>query len=307
VNLFPKASIRFKMGAQRGLRFGYEGTTRQPTLQQIQPVRENTDPLNIQVGNPNLKQEFNHNINVNFNDYKVLTGRALYFNAGMNLINNAISGSDKVDSVGRRVYQFVNVDGNINYYAYSGIWFKIKKLNLNVNAGLNANGGKVNNFINGLRNTNNYATLGGDLGFNYDKENKYSFYFSGRPSFTRSTSSIRPDVITRYWTVDNEFNATYQLPKKFEINASLNYNWRQKTDVFGQNRNVWLLGGWIAKKFWKNDAGELRFSMNDILNQNIGFQRNAASNFISENTYQTIRRYWLLGFTWNFNRSPGTK
>lgn len=307
VNLFPKASIRFKMGAQRGLSFNYNGTTRQPTLQQIQPIRENADPLNIQVGNPNLKQEFNHNIRMNFNDYKVLTGRALYFNAGMNLIDNAISGSDKVDSVGRRVYQFVNVDGNINYYAYTGIWFKIKKLKLNVNAGLNANGGKVNNFINGLRNTNTYSTLGGDLGFNFDKENKYSFYFSSRPSFTNSKSTIRPDVVTKYWTVDNELNANYQLPKKFEVNASLNYSWRQKTDVFGQNRNVWLLGGWVGKKFWKNDAGEIRFSMNDILNQNIGFQRNAASNFISENTYQTLKRYWLLGFTWNFNRNPGSK
>lgn len=307
VNLFPKASIRFKMGAQRGLSFNYNGTTRQPTLQQIQPVRENTDPLNIQAGNPNLKQEFNHNFGMNFNDYKVLTGRALYFNAGMNLIDNAISGSDKVDSVGRRVYQFVNVDGNINYYAYSGIWFKIKKLKLNVNLGVNANGGKVNNFINGFRNTNTYATLGSDFGLNYDRENKYSFNFSSRPSYTTSKSTIRPDVITKYWTIDNEVNTNFQLPKKFELNASLAYSWRQKTDVFGQNRNVWLLGGWLGKKFWKNDAGELRFSMNDILNQNIGFQRNAASNFISENTYQTIKRYWLLSFTWNFSKNPGSK
>ncbi|MBZ5856195.1 outer membrane beta-barrel family protein [Flavihumibacter profundi] len=307
VNLFPKANIRFKMGAQRGLRFSYNGSTRQPTLQQIQPIAENTDPLNIQVGNPNLKQEFRHNFNAFFNDYKVLTSRNIYLNGGMDLVENAISGNDFVDSVGRRVYQFVNVNGNINYFLYGGYWFQLKKLKVNINSGLNANGGKINNFINGIKNTNTYYTLGGNLGAYYDKEKKFSMNIETRPSFTNSKSSVRPDIITKYWTVDNEFSTTVQLPYKFEVNSSLMYNWRQKTDLFGKDRNIWLWNGWLGKKFWKNDAGELRFIMNDILNQNVGYQRNAASNFVSENTYLTLKRYWLLSFTWNFSKNPGAK
>ncbi|ULQ53938.1 outer membrane beta-barrel family protein [Flavihumibacter fluvii] len=307
INLFPKASIRFKMGAQRGLRFAYNGSTRQPTLQQIQPIAENTDPLNIQVGNPNLKQEFRHNFTTFFNDYKVMTSRNVYVNIGMNLIENAISGNDFVDSLGRRVYQFVNVNGNIDYFLYTGYWYQIKKWKLNINSGLSANGGKINNYINKIKNTNTYYTLGGNVGMWYEKEKKYSINFEFRPSYTNSKSSIRPDVVTRYWVIDNELSTTIQLPRKFEFNTSLNYNWRQKTDVFGKDRNVFLWNGWLGKKFWKNDAGEIRFTMNDILNQNVGFQRNASSNFISENTYTTLRRYWLLSFTWNFSKSPGAK
>jgi hypothetical protein len=61
---------------------------------------------------------------------------------------------------------------------------------------------------------------------------------------------------------------------------------------------------YLAKKFWKNKSGEVRISVFDILDQNIGVQRNASSNFISENSYNTIRRYWLLSFTWNFTKNP---
>ncbi|WP_290790978.1 outer membrane beta-barrel family protein [Flavihumibacter sp. UBA7668] len=306
-NFFPKANIRFKMGAQRGLNLRYNGQTSQPTLQQIQPILENTDPLNIQVGNPNLKQEFRHNIGLNYNDYKVLTGRSLYFNGGINFIDNAISRADNVDDQGRRQFSFVNVDGNYNYYLYTGYWKELKKIKANFNFSLNFNGGKNNNFVNQVKNTNKYSTLGGQVGFFKQKEKKYEVDMSFGPNYTRNVSSLRPDVVTKYWTTDTRLGATVFFLKDFEFNSNINYQWRQKTDVFGQDRNVILWNAHVAKKFLKKKTAEIRLSINDILNQNIGFQRSASSNFISENTYSTLRRYWLLGVIWNFSRNPGQK
>ncbi len=306
-NFFPRANIRFKMGAQRSLSLNYNGNTRQPNLQQLQPIRENTDPLNIQVGNPDLKQEFRHNINFNFNDYKVLSGRYMYINSGINLVDNAISSSTNLDTEGKRTSMFINMDGNYNYYSSAGFWMQFKKISMNVNSYLFYNGGKNNNLVNGIKNTNNYSNLGLRLGVGKSKEKKYNVNLEFGPQLTQSKSSVRPDVITRFWTASTELNGMIYLPHEFEISNELSYNYRQKTDVFGEDRNVWLWNAYVAKKFWKNKNGELRFSMNDILNQNIGFQRNASSNFISENTYLSLRRYWLMSFIWNFNRSPGGK
>ncbi|KYP15923.1 outer membrane beta-barrel protein [Flavihumibacter sp. CACIAM 22H1] len=174
-NFFPKANIRFKMGAQRGLNLRYNGQTAQPTLQQIQPIRENTDPLNIQVGNPNLKQEFRHNIGLNYNDYKVLTGRNIYFSGGFNFIDNAISRADNVDDQGRRQFSYVNVDGNYNYYIYSGYWKELKKIKTNFNFSLNYNGGKNNNFVNNVKNTNTYSTVGARTGIYKTKAKKIQY------------------------------------------------------------------------------------------------------------------------------------
>jgi len=307
VNFFPKANIRFKMGAQRGLTVNYNGSTRQPSIQQIQPVVDNTDTRNIQLGNPDLKQEFRHSINAFYNDYKVLNGRNLYFNGGLNLVDNAIS-QNVTDTAGKRYYRSVNVDGNMNYWIYTGYWRQFKKLKLNVNTGLNANGGKNNNFVNGQKNTSTYSTVGANFSLWKEKDKVYSLSLETSPSRTKSKSSINPDLITKYWTIDNEFSGSiYKLPYKLEANTNMTYSWRQKTDVFGEDRNVWLWNASLAKKFWKNNSGELRFSINDILNQNVGFRRNATSNIISENTYINLRRYWLLSFTWNFSRNPGSK
>lgn len=304
-NFFPKANIRFKMGAQRNLSLRYNGSTSQPSLQQLQPIVENTDPLNIQVGNPNLKQEFRHNLNLNFGDYKVMTGRNIYMNVGFNFIDNAISRADNVDDQGRRQFSYVNVDGNFNYYLYTGYWKELKKIKSNINVGLNMSGGKNNNFVNDVKNTNTYTSAGGELGFYKQVDKKYNIEIAFNPNYTRNISSLRPDVVTKYWTTDTRFGGSVFFLKDFEFNSSMNYMWRQKTDVFGEDRNVVLWNAFLSRKFLKKKTAEIRLSINDILNQNIGFQRSANSNFISENTYSTLRRYWLLGVIWNFSRNPG--
>ncbi len=95
-----------------------------------------------------------------------------------------------------------------------------------------------------------------------------------------------------------------QLPHKFEINTEIEYNLRQKTVVFDQNNNVFLWNGYIGRKFLKNDKGMIRFSANDILNQNKGYNRVINTNVLREDTYQTLTRYFLLSFVWNFSKTP---
>jgi hypothetical protein len=302
-NFFPKANFRYNFGPQRRLAMNYNGNTRQPTLEQLQPIRENTDPLNIRIGNPDLTQEFRHSVNLNFSDYKVLTSRHVYISVNYAFVDNAISSRTTVNKSGERTTQYVNVDGNYNLRGYSGYWKQIKKLNLNL--GVNADFGisRNTNFINGSENVsdNNSGSIG--LNLNYDKEKKYSFSLNPRFGYTKSKSSTSP-VITQYWTSDNQVDATVELPWKMQINTNAEISLREKTDVFVDNNNVIRWNAWLSKKFWKSNSGEIRFAIYDILDQNIGFRRSAIDNIISENTYDTFRRYWLLSFTWNFTKNP---
>lgn len=306
LNLFPRATFRYNFGPQRRINLNYNGNTRQPSLEQIQPIRENTDPLNIQIGNADLKQEFRHNMNISFSDYKVLTSRNVYLSASFSFVDNAISSRSTVDSANRRTTQYVNVDGNYNLNLWFGYWFQIKKLKLNI--GFNGGGfkGKFYNFVNNRENVNDNGNLNISMDIWHDKENKYSFGISPRFTWNTSKSSLRPDVVTQYWTSESDVNATVHLPWKLELNSNATFFLRQKTDVFTRDLNTVRWNAYLAKKFWKNSAGEIRMSVFDILDQNIGFQRNANSNFISENTYTTIRRYWLLSFTWNFTKNAAT-
>ena len=303
-NLFPRAVFRYNFGPQKRFSMNYNGNTRQPSLEQIQPLRENTDPLNITMGNPDLKQEFRHSVSVSYNDYKILTSRNMYFSAYYAFIDNAISSDVTVDNAGKRTTRFVNVDGNYTFNAYTGYWKQIKKLDLNIGVNANFNFNRNTNFVNGTQNTNTYRAGSVGMNFNHDKEKKYSFSINPRFGYTTSQSSIRKDVKTRYWTSENQVDATIELPWKLQFNTNAEINLREKTDVFDNNNNVVRWNTWLAKKFWKNNAGELRFAIFDILNQNLGLRRNANANFITENRFDTFRRYWLLSFTWNFTKNP---
>jgi hypothetical protein len=106
-----------------------------------------------------------------------------------------------------------------------------------------------------------------------------------------------------YWSTSLNGSATVYLPWKTQINANANLNVREKTDAFPQNRNVYLLNGSFSKKIFKDDAGLLSFEMKDVLNQNLGFSRDINESYIQQRTYQTIQRFWLLSFTWNFSKN----
>ena len=299
-NLFPKASFRYKIKPQTGFSLNYNGSTNQPTLQQIQPILDNSNTLNIQIGNPNLKQEFRHSLNFNFNDFKILSGRSIWISGGYQATDNAISTSSFV-SKGVRTTQYVNVSGNYNFSVWAGYWLNFKKLNLRVGLSSGFNSGKFNNYIDSLKNTNNNKSVDLSINFNLYKDNKYDIYLRPGWAYNNSRSSINPSAVTKYWTSESEAGATVQITKKLEINSELNVNIRQRTQVFTRNVNNTKWNAYIAQKFWKNNTGEIRLSVFDILDQNIGFSRNSQSNFILENTYNTIRRYWLVSFTWNFS------
>ena len=79
---------------------------------------------------------------------------------------------------------------------------------------------------------------------------------------------------------------------------------REKTPLFDKNNNVVKWNGWVGKKFLAKSQLELRASVLDILNQNIGYSREAQSGIITENTYNTIRRYGMLNLIWNFSHNP---
>jgi len=306
VNWYPQASLQYQFSQSRRLGFNYNGYTQQPSIQQIQPLQVNTDPLNITIGNPALKPEFVNNMSASFNDWKMLSERYIWLSANYRFTQNNIGSSYYVDSFGRRVNQAVNLNGNRSFSSNLNYNFKIKKidtrLGFNGDFSYDRNLSIVNNVLN-TTNSNNY-TFGIYIG--KSKEKKYDFNLSGSATHTSSQSSIQQSITTQYWTFDINPNFDIFLPLKFQIHSDCDFSFRQKTPVFTTNNNVIKWNAWFGKKFLKNDALLIKVIGNDLLDQNIGFSRSVNSNFISQNTYSTIRRYFMLSVVWNFTKS-GTK
>lgn len=302
LNVFPSATFNCKIGKQTSLYVSYQGSTTQPTINQIQPLRDNTDPYNVTIGNPALKQEFDHSVQVRFNDYKVMTGRYIWSSLSFTAMQGDITTSQVIVN-GRDTEQYINVDGNFNANLYTGGGFRIKKLNMYVGANISGNFYRNNNFINHVANLSNNTTGRFGLNFNYDKENKFEFRLNPSISYSNNKATLN-DYSTAYYTFTNEFSGSVQLPRKFEIGSSVDIMIREKTKVFTTNNDVVKWNAWIAKKLLKKGNLEARISVFDILNQNIGFMRNIYGTTVTENSYNTIRRYGMFNLIWNFNHTP---
>lgn len=303
-NLFPSAAINYKIGATKNLRISYNGSTRQPTLQQINPIQDLTNPLVIFKGNSSLEQLFDNDFNVTYNSYKPISGRSIYANAYYSYTFNDFANYDEVDNLGRKVYKTVNVDGNQNIGGYMHYYFKIPKLNLGMSQSLNGGFYKSSNFINSLPNINKNFNSTYDISIYYEKEEKYEFNFSPSISYNRSETSLRPDVVTEFFTYALYGSVNIQLPKKFEWYADAQWNIRQQTEVFNKNNNTIIVSAYVSYKFLKDENLLAKFGVEDLLNQNIGFRRNANNNYINENTYIVLRRYFMISLSYNFNNGP---
>lgn len=302
-NFFPRANIKWKMSQQRSLSVNYNGSTQQPTIDQIQPLQQNTDPLNITVGNAALRQEFEHSINANFNDYKVLSGTYIYSGVTANFVQDAISNAQTIDAARVRKYQYINVDGNYNGYLYGGMGKQIRKLEMRVGFNTNINVSRNNTIVNGAKNRSDNNSF--TLGLNISKEKEDAFEISYNPSvtFNNNTSSVN-NTTTNFFTYNQEIQIVVELPHHFEVGTDVDWNIRQRVAAFDRNNNVFKWNAYVSKKFLKNEQLELRAYMNDMLNQNLGFSRFGTGNTVTEQNYNTIRRYGMLSLVWNFTKAP---
>jgi hypothetical protein len=302
-NFIPSASFNYNPKQQRKVRFNYNGNTTNPTLQQIQPIIDNSDPLNIAVGNADLQQGFSNKFSFNASDYKVLKSRSIYLNANYTATNNAITNSSQVDANGRTVRKFVNVDGSFNYNINVGYGLDIYKgVNLGLRTGKNFN--RYINFVNDVKNINDNNGTEYTLNLNYWSDTWFNFYWQISATNNQSTSSIRANITTNFWSYSSYGNFNFNFKKaKTYISIENDINVYQKSVAFPDQRNIYLVSPSIRKVIGKKDQFELKLFAFDIFNQNNYVRRNISSNFISETTNNGIRRYFLLGFVYNFSKN----
>lgn len=143
INFLPNAIFEYKFSKQSSFRFSYDGSTRQPTVNQLQPILNNNDPLNLILGNPDLDIAFNNRISANFNSYKVLSGRSIWAYASYSFTNNDIVSDVSTDEAGKRILRYTNLEDKrpSNFYLSADYGAKIAstKIYWRVSAGGNGN------------------------------------------------------------------------------------------------------------------------------------------------------------------------
>ena len=304
-NFFPAANFTYKYKSNSNLRFTYQGATRQPTIDQLQPLRNNQDFFNQTLGNPDLKQSFTNSINISNNSYSILTETNLYQGISFRTTTNLISYNRDIDpESAKTVTKPINTNGNFSGNFYMGYGFKIKKIDLQVNLSPSASYNRSVNSINNKINNSTTLNSAFSVYLSKSKEKKYDINLSNSFSNSRN-STTQNDEIKSFNTNNLGLEVAVYFGEKWKLATDYNLSSRQKTVDFQTNLTNQLWNARLQRTF-KNDEFTAYFMVRDILNQNIGIRRFVSENTISEERNDRLKRYAMIGFTWNFKNKGET-
>ncbi|MFC3196788.1 outer membrane beta-barrel protein [Parapedobacter deserti] len=303
----PQLIWQYRFSQQKSLRLSYNGNNTQPAINQIQPVRVNDDPMNIVLGNPGLKPSYTNRFNVSYNSFKVLGNQYIYFSGGFSNTHNPIVSNTHTDSVGRSTFQYANLDDQspMNYYFYSNFSKNLKKWNLNVGAGLNTNGNVYYNLTNGELNRTQNSTYSASINIRQHIQKKYDFNMDVGPSYMLGKASLQRQQDNNGWGLNGNYSFNIYLPLKFQINSQGRYTYTAPTALFDEAFEQFIVDASVSKKFLPDETLRFGVGVNDIFNQNRGFNRSANNNFFTQNSYTTIARFLMFSLTWDFNKMGG--
>jgi len=303
-NLLPNALLQYDFSKYRNLRLQYITYTNQPSLSQLQPVPDNSDPLNIKAGNPGLKQEYYQSLRLNYISFDPFQRTSLFAMLNYNGIRHRIAGDDEVDSVGVRTSRPVNLDGLYQANGFISWEFPVRKLHSMVNLKSDVSYDHNASLVNGVRNNSNTWTLGQGVDVNFSYKESLDISGGARVEYNDARYSLLPGQNQQYWTETYSLDLNWYLPKGLSLGSDINYVHRSGLPA-GYNISPFVWNAGVASQLFKNRRGLLRLQVFDILRRNTGFTRNTSQNYIDDMSYQVLNRYWLLSFTYSINRFAG--
>ena len=304
-NYFPTASFNYQFQRSRSLRFNYRGRTAQPSATQLQDVVNEDNPLYTSRGNPALKQEFSHNFMLSYNFFDIVKFRNLFAFLTFSTTQDKIGNAVEYKTGGVQVSQPKNISGVYNLSGNFNFGLPIKNLqggNFNTNTRIGYS--QDASFVNNIKNYSRNFSLTEDLRLSYNYKDKLDLGLSAGVTYNQVRNTVQKTSNSNYYTHVYSADATYTFPKGFILASDVDYRFNTGlADGYNQNFAIWNAS--LAKQVFKNQRGEIKAAVYDLLNQNSSVFRTVNDNYIQDVQNSTLKRFFLLTFTYRINRMGG--
>ena len=301
-DILPNATFRYNFSQTKNLNIDYRTSTNQPSITQLQPVLDQSNINRQSIGNPDLKRSYVHNLNIRFFSSKILAGKNFFSTLNASTTNNSIVNKDSVRPNRTILSTPVNVNGVYRINGSMNYGFGIKKLNSRLSFGLNAGLNNNISYANGLLNTIVTKSTGPSMSYTYIVDDVIDINLTARYSFSNTSNKVNPTLNTNFLTKVFGADMTNYLPWNIVLNQSFNYAINTGRAV-GFNTSIPIWNASFSKFFMKNKRAEIKMSAFDLLNKNIGINRNVSQNQIVDRSYNVISQYFLLTFTYSLQKS----
>ena len=304
VNYSPMAQFNYRWSRQHNLRIRYFGDTDQPSVQQLSPVVDVSNPLNINYGNPDLRPSFEHRVNVRYQNFDSEKGSSMAMFSNFGYMSNDIVTSTVTDrETGRKETTYKNVSGNWNANARLMMNKPLKNIKFSVFSMSFASYNNSNGFSNNEKNLSRRTNLMQVLGLNYRSE-QFDFSVRGNVNYNNVNNSLEGQQNQEYLNYGGNANTTIYLPWDMSIESDIHYSSNSGyADGFAQEE--WLWNASIQKQLFPQKNGTIRFKIYDILQQRSNISRSVTSNYIRDTTTNTLTSYFMFHFVYRFNIFKG--
>lgn len=320
-NFAPTASFKYRFGKKEYARIEYRGTTKQPSVSQMEPAKNNSNPMNETVGNPGLNPAFEQSLRLMYSKFNA--ERFSSFSVGLNgkITKDALVSNSIYDATGKQYRQTVNASDvpysiNANIMYNTPIIQKRLHFNTRTTASYNQRIGytlkdmdaeiiDVDNLLLGDLSKTGNTQVGENLSLTFTHD-VVEIGLRANASYSYTTNNLSTESATNVWNWTANGNLTFHLPYQFTISSDIGYTARYGYSTVSSDLNELIWNASIDKVFLKNQ-GTLSIKAYDILNQRKNIREVIGDNYVRYDTYNTLPTYIMLSFSYKLNKMGSNK
>jgi hypothetical protein len=316
-SVLPAADLEYRFSKTRNLRFDYRTSTQAPAIGQLQDLIDPTNPLHLRTGNPQLKQSYQHRLNLRYRTFDPESNKVFYIGMRGAIIRNNITNStiiadaatplteDIVLERGSQLTRPVNLaeeNWELRTFFNYGQPLPFIKSNFSLtgSVGLSRRPGMVNEAVN-FSNASNFR-LGFSLSSNISEA--VDFNVSTHSNYNLVKNSLLPERNNNYFNQSTSLRYNWIFWKGLVYRTELNHQLNAGLSA-GYDNNFLLWNMSISKKLFPNERGEISLSVNDLLEQNSNISRNVTALYVEDVQSDVLLRYFMLTFTYNIRNFAG--
>ena len=305
-NFAPNMDLRFRFSKVSQLRFTYRGRSNQPTMENLLPITDNSNPLNIRMGNPGLKPSFAHTMRLFYNTYNAEKQRGIMTHFSFTATQNSISNSTRYnEETGGLITRPENINGNWNAFGMFGFNTALKNKKYTINTFTNVSYQNNVAFLynqdtkNNDRNTSTGLTLGERVTGSY-RNDWFEFSLNGSINYTAERNKLRPENNQEPYTYSYGASTNITMPWKMTLATNIANQSRRGYRDSSMNRDELIWNAQLAQSLLKG-AATVSFEVYDILRQQSNISRSLSADMRSVSEYNGINSYCMVHFIYRLN------
>ena len=311
-NFAPNIDFRYRFSKVSQLRFFYRGRSSQPSMENLLPIVDNSNPQNIRVGNPGLKPSFSHNLRLFYNTYDVDHQRGIFSHASFQATQNSISNSRVYnEATGGWTTTPKNINGNWNLFGMFGFNTALKNKKFNISSFANVmyqnNVGYLTDTQTRLeqKNTTTNLNLNERLRASY-RNDWLEVGLNGTLGYTVERDRLTPANNQKPYTFSYGGFTNITAPWNMSLSTNISNQARRGYRDSSMNRNELIWNAQLSQTFLGGDA-TVSFEMYDILRRQSNITRSLTSSGRTVYEYNGVNSYCMLRFIYRLNIFGGKK